>query len=172
MAVFLGIISRPFSSPSSLIHISRPTRLFSPIKYVSISISRNGFSQFPNFLRASLHSDSSTASQAGSLASIEQPEIIFVGTGTSEGIPRVSCLTDPMKTCPVCTKALEPGSKNRRLNTGLLIRYPRHSGTCNILIDVGKFFYHSALKWFPTYGIRTIDAVLITHSHADAIGGL
>ncbi|KAI9160938.1 hypothetical protein LWI28_012923 [Acer negundo] len=34
------------------------------------------------------------------------------------------------------------------------------------------FFYHSALRWFPSYGIRTIDAVIITHSHANAIGGL
>ncbi|KAJ0528238.1 putative metallo-beta-lactamase, ribonuclease Z/Hydroxyacylglutathione hydrolase [Helianthus annuus] len=95
-----------------------------------------------------------------------------MGTGTSEGIPRVSCLTDPLKKCPVCAKAVEPGNKNRRLNTSILIRFPKPSGTCNILIDAGKFFYQSALRWFPTYGIRTIDAVVITHSHADAIGGL
>lgn len=30
-----------------------------------------------------------------------QSDIIFVGTGTSEGVPRVSCLTNPNKTCPV-----------------------------------------------------------------------
>lgn len=30
-----------------------------------------------------------------------QSEIIFIGTGTSEGIPRVSCLTDPLKKCLV-----------------------------------------------------------------------
>lgn len=103
---------------------------------------------------------------------IEKSEIIFLGTGTSEGIPRVSCLTNPEKTCPVCSNAAEQGNKNRRLNTSILIRHPRPSGTCNILIDAGKFFYHSALRWFPTYGIRTLDAVIITHSHADAIGGL
>ncbi|MCD7446786.1 hypothetical protein HAX54_016879 [Datura stramonium] len=55
----------------------------------------------------------------------------------------------------VCSKATEPGSRNRRLNTSILIRHTRLSGNCNILIDVGKFFYHSALRWFPTYGIRT-----------------
>lgn len=33
----------------------------------------------------------------------QQSEIIFVGTGTSEGIPRVSCLTDPVKICSVWT---------------------------------------------------------------------
>ncbi|PPD76305.1 hypothetical protein GOBAR_DD26766 [Gossypium barbadense] len=136
----------------------------------------------------------------------EHSEIIFIGTGTSEGIPRVSCLTDPVKKCLVCSKAAEPGNINRRRNTSLLIHYGRPSGRCNILIDAGnsiytffnefgtlqapnintnlssffskewvlsvqEFFYHSALQWFPEF-IRTIDAVIITHSHADAIGGL
>nr|GEV87507.1 putative hydrolase C777.06c [Tanacetum cinerariifolium] len=119
----------------------------------------------------SLHSISSSV-QKGEQVSPDQPELIFIGTGTSEGIPRVSCLTNPLKKCKVCSKAVEPGNKNRRLNTSVLIRYPRPSGTCNILIDAGKFFYQSALRWFPTYGIRTLDAVVITHSHADAIGGL
>ncbi|GJP79978.1 hypothetical protein CLOP_g10205 [Closterium sp. NIES-67] len=106
-------------------------------------------------------------------------EIIFVGTGTSEGIPRVSCLTNPDKTCPVCEAATLPGNKNRRRNTSLLLRHCTHANghaqpvvTRNILIDAGKFFYHSALQWFPYHSIRHIDAVLITHSHADAIGGL
>ncbi|XP_075664088.1 putative hydrolase C777.06c isoform X3 [Castanea sativa] len=113
-----------------------------------------------------------TNGDAGLQLPADQSEIIFMGTGTSEGIPRVSCLTNPLKTCPVCSKAVEPGNKNRRLNTGILIRYPGASGSSNILIDAGKFFYHSALQWFPAFGIRTIDAVIITHSHADAIGGL
>ncbi|MED6216992.1 hypothetical protein PIB30_013467 [Stylosanthes scabra] len=72
----------------------------------------------------------------------------------------------------VCSKAAQPRNKNRRLNTSILVRHPSSSGTQNILIDAGKFFYHSALQWFPSFGIRTIDAVIITHSHADAIGGL
>lgn len=102
----------------------------------------------------------------------EQSEIIFLGTGTSEGIPRVSCLTHPTTACAVCSKATEPGNRNRRRNTGILIRYINTLGRYNILVDAGKFFYHSALQWFPAFGLRTIDAVLITHSHADAIGGL
>lgn len=101
--------------------------------------------------------------QKGDQKSLEQPEIIFIGTGTSEGIPRVSCLTHPLKKCSViirtipsffflsitsissvngfqvCSQAVEPGNKNKRLNTSILIRYPRPSGTCNILIDAGKY---------------------------------
>ncbi|KAK8618750.1 hypothetical protein V6N13_132731 [Hibiscus sabdariffa] len=123
------------------------------------------------FLQACLQS-SSTIGVISEKSPVEQSEIIFLGTGTSEGIPRVSCLTDPVKKCQVCTKAAEPGNKNRRRNTSLLVRYCKPSGKCNILIDAGKFFYHSALRWFPEFGIRTIDAVIITHSHADAIGGL
>lgn len=99
-------------------------------------------------------------------------DIIFVGSGTSEGIPRVSCLTDPKSTCQVCRKATLPGNPNRRRNTSLLLRHvAADSATAhNILFDVGKFFYHSALQWFPFYGVRQLDAVVVTHSHADAIG--
>ncbi|RWW78347.1 hypothetical protein BHE74_00013431 [Ensete ventricosum] len=81
----------------------------------------------------------------------------------------------------VCSKAIEPGNKNRRLNTSIVICYVNSVGRFNILVDAGKyasnitmfsltFFYHSALRWFPVYGLRNIDAVIITHSHADAIG--
>ncbi|KAE8715229.1 hypothetical protein F3Y22_tig00110186pilonHSYRG00194 [Hibiscus syriacus] len=72
---------------------------------------------------------------------------------TGEGIRRVSCLTDPVKKCLVCTKASEPGNKNQRLNTSITISYSKPSGRCTILIGAGKFFYHSALQWFPTYGL-------------------
>ncbi|KAH0691870.1 hypothetical protein KY285_019006 [Solanum tuberosum] len=168
MAVFLGIVRPP---SHSLFSITRFTRQFSFTNNNSISISRKSFSRFKPIVTASLHS-SSANSQNGAEVSANQSELIFLGTGTSEGIPRVSCLTNPLKTCPVCSKAAEPGSRNRRLNTSILIRHSRPSGNRNFLIDVGKFFYHSAMQWFPAYGIRTIDAVIITHSHADAIGGM
>lgn len=106
-------------------------------------------------------------------ASTTTSQIIFLGTGTSEGIPRVSCLTNPEKSCPVCLAATQLGNKNRRRNTSLMVRYLAPDGRLlNILIDAGKFFYHSALRWFPYYGIRNLDAVIITHAHADANGGL
>ncbi|XP_024970975.1 putative hydrolase C777.06c isoform X2 [Cynara cardunculus var. scolymus] len=165
-------------SPTCFTRFARLTThlSFSKANPSSTSGSRyeNSRGRLPYFNRilsaAPVHTNSSV--QKGEQITLEQPEIIFIGTGTSEGIPRVSCLTDPLKKCLVCSKAVEPGNKNKRLNTSILIRYPRPSGICNILIDAGKFFYQSALRWFPTYGIRTLDAVVITHSHADAIGGL
>lgn len=36
-----------------------------------------------------------------------------------------------------------------------------------IVIDVGKTFQAAAVEWFPKHGLRKIDAVLITHAHAD-----
>eukprot|EP01111_Echinosteliopsis_oligospora_P018627 TRINITY_DN8663_c0_g1_i1.p1 TRINITY_DN8663_c0_g1~~TRINITY_DN8663_c0_g1_i1.p1 ORF type:complete len:312 (+),score=49.28 TRINITY_DN8663_c0_g1_i1:62-997(+) len=101
-------------------------------------------------------------------------EIIFLGTGTSEGVPRISCLTSKEITCEVCPKAILPGNKNRRRNTSILIRSPNpenENGDC-ILIDAGKFFYHAAMEWMVRYKIRFIDAVILTHDHFDAIGGL
>ncbi|KAG8982238.1 hypothetical protein FRB90_006927 [Tulasnella sp. 427] len=60
-----------------------------------------------------------------------------------------------------------------------------------IVIDVGKTFLQgqqsvpsnakeiliealptAAIEWFPKYGLRKIDAVLLTHAHADATNGL
>lgn len=99
-------------------------------------------------------------------------EVIFIGTGTSEGIPRVTCLTADPPTCPVCIDAMRPGSKNRRRNTSIVVR-TQHDGEppLNLLVDAGKFFYHAAIEWFPIHNIRTIDAVILTHAHADCTGG-
>ncbi len=100
-------------------------------------------------------------------------EIVFLGTGTSEGVPRVSCLAREPQTCKVCPDAILPGSHNRRRNTSLMIRYQSPEGEQkNVVIDVGKFFYHSAIEWFPKVGATTLDAVILTHQHADAVGGL
>ncbi len=100
-------------------------------------------------------------------------EMIFLGTGTSEGVPRVSCLTRNPVECEVCRDALRPNSRNWRANTSLLLRFNGQDCTTKtVLIDAGKFFYYSAIKWFPRYSISMPDAVVLTHAHADAAGGL
>ncbi|KAI9344667.1 beta-lactamase-like protein [Obelidium mucronatum] len=123
-------------------------------------------------------------------------EFIFLGTGTSSAVPNISCLTRQPISCNVCLKAatwtppsasLEAAkrsgvgivqtppsfNKNKRNNTSGVYRYRHSDGRIrNILIDVGKTFYTAALQWFPFYGITQIDAVFITHGHADAVMGL
>ena len=122
-------------------------------------------------------------------------EAIFLGTGTSGSVPNVSCLTAPPheEQCQTCRSTLTPeGSKNKRRNTSAVVRvdcvggrktYVASSGSWitfirrliiiyphllrTILIDAGKNFQAAALDWFPKYGLRRIDAVLLTHGHAD-----
>ncbi|BGP35884.1 hypothetical protein JCM10296v2_007736 [Rhodotorula toruloides] len=103
----------------------------------------------------------------------------FLGTGTSSSIPLVTCLTDPQTGCHCCRSTLDPtdteGQKNKRRNTSAIVRV--HSETDGerdrtILIDCGKTFLSGALEHWPKHGLREIDAVLLTHAHADAILGL
>ncbi|KAI9334248.1 beta-lactamase-like protein [Obelidium mucronatum] len=120
---------------------------------------------------------------------------LFLGTGPSNGIPDVTCLTADPPTCAVCLAATQPAeeprdgrmasqaharvgaaplfNKNRRGNTsGVLRLAPAGGGLRHVLLDCGKTFYAAALAWFARVGVRRIDAVLLTHDHADAILGL
>ncbi|KAJ1340232.1 hypothetical protein BSLG_005118 [Batrachochytrium salamandrivorans] len=64
-------------------------------------------------------------------------------------------------------------SKNRRRNTSGMVRFMHSDGRMrNVVIDCGKTFYDSALSWFVEYRLRHIDAVILTHGHADAMMGL
>ncbi|KAI9478996.1 metallo-beta-lactamase family protein [Coemansia mojavensis] len=100
--------------------------------------------------------------------------IIFMGTGTSGSIPNIPCITSNNPKCKVCKLSLTPeGSKNRRRNTSLLVCVDHPDGRQrNILIDCGKTFFDSAVEVFVKNNIETIDAVLLTHGHADALLGL
>ncbi len=81
--------------------------------------------------------------------------VTFLGTGTSVGVPIVNC------PCKVCSS---PNPKNRRLRQSLWVT----SGTASFVIDAGADFREQALR----FGIRRLDAVLLTHPHADHIFGL
>ncbi|KAF4362046.1 hypothetical protein F8388_023898 [Cannabis sativa] len=73
-----------------------------PLSTSSISLPKTASSPFRRFLDACLRSGNARGVSGAELPKC-QSEIIFMVTGTSEGIP-----------C-VCSKAAEPGTKNRRL---------------------------------------------------------
>lgn len=74
--------------------------------------------------------------------------------------------------CASCRAAVDrsvkDGWKNRRGNPSIVIS----RGGKNLLVDVGKTFREQSVRYFPRWGIKSIDAVLITHGHADAYNGL
>ena len=82
-------------------------------------------------------------------------KITFLGTGTSSGVPVIAC------DCPVCAS---PDPRNKRRRTNLYVE----AAGVHVVIDTPPDFREQAL----TFRIPRVDAVLITHSHADHIFGL
>jgi phosphoribosyl 1,2-cyclic phosphate phosphodiesterase len=82
------------------------------------------------------------------------PEITFLGTGTSNGIPVIGC------ECAVCHSS---DRRDRRTRTSALIRLDQH----HFLIDTATELRSQALA----NGVQRVDAVLMTHAHADHTGG-
>ncbi|KIO02379.1 hypothetical protein M404DRAFT_148234 [Pisolithus tinctorius Marx 270] len=120
-------------------------------------------------------------SSTSSVSSIDRTppsdiELIFLGTGSSSSVPHLDCLTAPSdrKPCKTCLSTLtQEGKKNIRRNTSVAVRFTgEDQKKVTVVIDVGKTFQAAAMEWFPKYGLREIDAVLITHAHADAMNGL
>lgn len=79
----------------------------------------------------------------------------ILGSGTSMGVPTLGC------DCRVCTST---DARDRRSRPSVALNWDNHC----ILIDTGPDFREQALR----EGIRDIDAILYTHSHADHILGL
>jgi len=81
--------------------------------------------------------------------------VLFLGTGTSTGVPLIGCK------CRVCTS---PDKKDNRLRASVLIT----DGTTKILIDCGPDLRQQLL----TYQVNHLSGILITHEHYDHVGGL
>jgi phosphoribosyl 1,2-cyclic phosphate phosphodiesterase len=92
-------------------------------------------------------------------------KITFLGTGTSHGVPPLDCMIDGHATCTkdVC-RLSETDPRHARTRSSILVEWDGK----NILIDVSLDFRQQALR----ENIKRIDAVLLTHCHADHIGGL
>ena len=82
-------------------------------------------------------------------------ELVFLGTGTSYGVPMIGC------ECEVCTS---DDPRNRRTRASVLFRYDGHTVLVDTSIDL-RF-------QFLAQGIHHLDAVLYTHGHADHLHGL
>ena len=81
-------------------------------------------------------------------------KVIFLGTGTSQGIPVIG------SDHPVC---LSTNPKDKRLRTSVYVEV----GDVNIVIDTGPDFRTQMLD----NNIQRMDAVLFTHEHRDHVAG-
>lgn len=82
-------------------------------------------------------------------------KITILGSGTSTGVPMVGC------SCPVC---LSPDPHDKRTRASALIE----AAGRYILIDTSPDLRRQALR----HQVPRIDAVLLTHPHADHINGI
>ena len=82
-------------------------------------------------------------------------KVTVLGTGTSQGVPVIAC------DCEVCRSL---NYKDKRLRCSILIEV---AGT-TLLVDAGPDFRQQML----TQRVTNLDAVLLTHEHADHIFGL
>ena len=83
-------------------------------------------------------------------------KLIFLGTGTSQGVPVISCK------CRVCSSQ---DKRDHRLRTSALVELD--SGK-NILLDIGPDFREQMLR----EDVMHVDGILVTHAHRDHVAGL
>lgn len=82
--------------------------------------------------------------------------VLFLGTGTSHGVPIIGC------DCDVC-RSSDP--RDNRLRPSI---YLELNDDVRVLVDTTPDLRTQALR----YDLRKVDAVLFTHAHADHIMGL
>ena len=82
-------------------------------------------------------------------------KVTFLGTGTSIGVPVITC------DCPVC---ISNDARDKRMRTSVMIEVNGHT----FVIDCGPDFRHQMLR----QRVMNLDAVIFTHEHRDHIAGL
>lgn len=82
-------------------------------------------------------------------------DLLFLGTGTSTGVPQIGC------NCRTCTSA---NIKDKRLRASVLIT----NGLTRLLIDCGPDLRQQLI----TNRIYKLTGILLTHDHYDHVGGL
>ena len=82
-------------------------------------------------------------------------KITVLGSGTSQGVPIITC------DCDVCHSS---DARDMRLRTSILVE----TKDTTICIDAGPDFRYQMLR----ANVKKLDAILITHEHKDHIGGL
>jgi phosphoribosyl 1,2-cyclic phosphate phosphodiesterase len=88
-------------------------------------------------------------------AEVTRPQMVLLGTGTSNGVPMIGCH------CEVCRS---PNPKNKRMRSGVLVRAPHG----NFLIDTPPELRLQLIR----EDVDLIHAVVFTHGHADHLFGL
>ena len=81
-------------------------------------------------------------------------KVTVLGSGTSKGVPEVGC------ECEVCRST---DSRDKRLRASILVE----TMGLRLLVDVSPDFRYQAIR----SRIVDLDAVLVTHSHYDHVGG-
>lgn len=82
-------------------------------------------------------------------------EVIFLGTGTSQGVPMIAC------ECAVCTS---PDPRNRRTRSSIHVVMDG----LHVQVDAAPEFRVQCLR----ENIRQLDVFILTHGHADHITGM
>jgi phosphoribosyl 1,2-cyclic phosphate phosphodiesterase len=82
-------------------------------------------------------------------------EVVFLGTGTSQGVPMIAC------DCAVCTST---NPRNRRTRASLHVEMDG----LHIQVDAAPEFRLQCVR----ENIRKLDVFILTHGHADHIAGM
>lgn len=85
--------------------------------------------------------------------------MLFLGTGTSTGIPSIGC---------DCRTCLSTDEKDKRTRSSVLVSWEDGGERRNVLVDACTDLRFQALR----FHLNRVDAVLFTHSHADHMHGI